>query len=112
MNKNIIFSQLDEQLSYLQGLLKRLTLQQYTTPSKHLGGATIGGHSRHILELLECAVRGREEGLIDYENRERDLRLERDTFLALKKTEELKADVSNEDLALSQLHGGCKIASS
>lgn len=72
----MIFVKLTQQLNLLSDLLLKLNPQSYTTPIKHLGNASIGGHTRHILELLKCAIDGYAEGLIDYENRQRDLFLE------------------------------------
>jgi len=42
------------------------------------GRSSIGGHVRHALEHVQCLLDGLEGGLIDYDARARDQRLERD----------------------------------
>lgn len=83
----MIFQHLTEQLNQLEKLLQRISPAQYTTPIQHLSGATIGGHARHIIELLRCLENGYAQGQIDYTHRTRDLRLE-----------------SQKDLAIANLH--------
>ena len=72
----MIFFQLTEQLKSLQYLLQVLTCQQYNHKSNYLGNASIGGHTRHIIELLQCVTNGYDGGIIDYINRKRNLTLE------------------------------------
>ncbi len=79
----MIFTQLSEQLDYLRQLLADLSQSNFTHPSKYLSNATIGGHTRHILELLGCAVNGYDIGVVDYYNRVRDLSIEQDKDQAL-----------------------------
>ncbi|MBL0049460.1 MAG: DinB family protein [Bacteroidetes bacterium] len=73
---NRLFIQLEQQLNYLSELLASLTDEQYQYSVLHLGNASIGGHTRHILELLECAIAGNETGIVDYVNRKRNLELQ------------------------------------
>lgn len=73
---NRLFIQMEQQLNSLGELLVSLTDEQYQCSVLHLGNASIGSHTRHILELLECAVVGYETGLVDYVNRKRNLELQ------------------------------------
>jgi len=102
----MIFSQVSEQFGHLKNVLQRLTEKQYTQPAHHLGGATVGGHTRHILELFQCAAKGRETGTVDYENRERDLALERNKDAALELLLQLETKVKKEDKPLHLRHAG------
>lgn len=72
----MIFTQIREQLQTLSDLLTMLEQERYVQPSGFLSGATIGGHTRHILELLACTIKGYDSGHADYHNRERNLLLE------------------------------------
>ena len=72
----MIFDNLSEELNNLQNLLHQLTAEQYNLKIEYLGNASIGGHTRHIIELLQCALNGYQTGSIDYENRVRNLVLE------------------------------------
>lgn len=83
-------------------VLCHVNKDQYSCPIPHLGGASIGGHTRHIIELLQCAVQGADNGLIDYENRHRNLSLETDSELAKKEIEIILNSVieNNKELNL------------
>ncbi|MFY8127449.1 MAG: hypothetical protein ACOVMM_03665 [Chitinophagaceae bacterium] len=86
----IIQKQLSEQLNQLTSLLQNIDTAQYCYKSKYLANASIGGHTRHIIELLQCAINGYETEQIDYINRERNLQIELDKELALYLIETLK----------------------
>lgn len=70
-----VFVQISETLS-------QLSEAEYTQPSRILSAATIGQHVRHIIELFLCLENGYEEGLINYEKRKRDHRIETDKIFA------------------------------
>lgn len=96
----IIFLQLSEQLTSLGNLLKQLNNGQYTQQIPSLGNATIGGHSRHIIELLKCVMDGYEAGTTDYLNRTRDLSIENDLAKALHEIDLLKHQINRADKPL------------
>ncbi len=66
----------------LSGSLNQLSEGQYKQPSKTLFNATIGQHVRHIIELFLCLEGGYEAGVVNYEKRKRDLRIESDKNFA------------------------------
>jgi hypothetical protein len=78
----MIFTQLSEQLQSLIKLMLSLDDEQYNKKIEHLGNASIGGHTRHIIELLQCAIDGHQSGEVDYINRSRNLLLETDRAFA------------------------------
>jgi hypothetical protein len=71
-----VFVQLSESLNLLQDA-------EYIKPSKLLFNATIGQHARHIIELFLCLEKGYSEGVVNYEKRKRDHRIETDRKLAI-----------------------------
>jgi hypothetical protein len=71
-----VFVQLSESLNQLED-------SEYTQPSKILFNATIGQHARHIIELFLCLEKGYNEGVVNYEKRKRDHRIEADRKLAI-----------------------------
>jgi hypothetical protein len=79
----MIFKQLSEQLESLTSVISSLTDEQFTRKSPLLGEASIGSHTRHIIELVQCACSGYVKGRVDYLNRSRDFALENDRLLAL-----------------------------
>lgn len=93
----MIHQQLHEQLNQLANLLLTITPKQYTYKSKYLANATIGGHTRHIIELLQCAIKGYKIEQIDYLNRERNLQIEVDIELAIYLIEALKTQAILSD---------------
>lgn len=56
---------------------------QYSMPLPLLSGATIGEHTRHIIEFFQCLQVGIESGEIDYGKRERNRQLETDKEYAM-----------------------------
>ena len=90
-----VFNQLDESLI-------KLSEAQYKQPSKILFNATIGQHVRHIIELYICLYNGYETGVVNYEKRNRDIRIETDKDFAIELLQMIthNLDRSNKDLLL------------
>ena len=97
----MIFDNLSEELNNLQNLLHQLTAEQYNLKIEYLGNASIGGHTRHIIELLQCALNGYQTGSIDYENRVRNLVLEHNIDAAQAAIEQLHAVIRKPDKPLN-----------
>lgn len=66
----------------LTATLDNLQHQEYVQPSTSLSNNTIGQHVRHIIELFQCLELGYESGIVNYENRKRDITIETDKELA------------------------------
>jgi len=98
----MIFFQLSEQLESLKNLLLLLNNDQYCFKNIFLGNASIGGHSRHIIELLKCATEGYNSGSVDYLNRVRNLELEADRNTAIQELGRLQGQIrkSNREMKL------------
>lgn len=69
-------------LNQLADTILQLTNTEYGQKSILLNGSSIGGHTRHVIELFQCLLNGYETGYINYENRKRDLTLETDNELS------------------------------
>jgi hypothetical protein len=82
--------------------LEQLSAAQYSQPGKILGGASIGQHVRHIIELFICLENGYATGTVNYEKRKRDYSIETDKDLAasLLKSIYLTLSKENKDLVL------------
>lgn len=72
-----VFTQLSDSLAQLSDV-------EYSSQSVILSNATIGQHVRHIIELFQCLENGYEPGIVNYEKRKRDYRIENDRSLARK----------------------------
>ncbi len=62
--------------------LQQLTNVQYAQKSNWLNSSTIGGHTRHIIELFQSLINGYDAGVVNYENRKRDILIETNVQLA------------------------------
>ena len=59
-------------------LLRQLTNDEFTQKNPELSNATIGEHMRHIIELFGCLLENYDYGLINYDDRKRDVLLQTD----------------------------------
>ena len=59
-------------------LLNKIDDRLYNAAANNssMNGGAIGGHFRHCIEFVNCFLNGIESGRIDYEKRERNLRIE------------------------------------
>ncbi len=69
-------------LCQLTHALSLLTPEQYGTKCTLLNGSTIGGHTRHIIELFQCLLNGYTNGVVNYEKRKRDTIIETNNKIA------------------------------
>lgn len=99
----MIFIQLTQQLRSLGNLLSILNDEQYANRIAHLGKASIGGHTRHIIELLQCAINGYDTGTVDYVNRKRDMMLQDNRSFAQSVLEELENQIIRTDKQLNMV---------
>ena len=99
----MIFQQLSQQLLSLIVLLKSLSNDQYSRKIKHLGNASIGGHTRHIIELIQCVNKGYDSDTVDYLNRIRNLDLENSKSLALEVLLEIEKELKRSDKNLKMV---------
>ncbi len=84
-------------LSSLANLIIKLNTIEYQHKSIYLSNATIGGHTRHIIEIAECMVNGYHDGYIDYINRKRNLEIETSKEYALLKIAQLHKSLNLKD---------------
>jgi hypothetical protein len=90
----------------LAASLQQLTHDEYSKPCKALFGNSIGQHVRHIIELFQSLEKGYDDGIINYENRNRDLLIETNKIIAEKLLSEIhsKLNRENKDLKLEAVY--------
>jgi len=84
----------------IEKAITALTDDEYIKPEPLLGGATIGQHVRHILEFYVALGNGYQNGLVNYDGRQRDYLLETYRHAAIDKLIELNDEIVREDRAL------------
>jgi hypothetical protein len=87
-------------LRQLIDLLHQLDHDTYTQPLPLLSGASMGGHTRHIIELFEQLLQGYAVGEVNYDQRARDLRLQTDLNEAIERCAQLIAGIDLADKPL------------
>lgn len=112
MNKNesvyiILFEILTEQ----QNLLRKITAKMYTHNIPSLDGATIGGHTRHIIEFLEILLNSYHTNQINYDERQRNLDLEKNPEQAIQAISEILSSINlpNKNLIMHQTVGNISL---
>jgi hypothetical protein len=87
-------------LEQLHAVISELSQEQYTAPISVLSQATIGQHTRHILEFFIELEMGYQSGVIDYDQRERSKRIENDKSFGLATLLSIAEGLDKADKAL------------
>ena len=72
----------------------------YTKKCSTLTGATIGQHTRHIIELYLCLLQGYEMAEVSYDKRKRDKRIEQDVNFAIHQLQYIQEVLEQDDKKL------------
>ncbi|MEP6747570.1 MAG: DinB family protein [Bacteroidota bacterium] len=84
----------------LTASLNLLDNDQYMYAGKTLSNATIGQHVRHIIEMFICLEDGYAGGVINYENRKRDSKIETDKDFAVSLLKQIYGGLHTENKQL------------
>ena len=105
------FNSVKETLGELKNLLVQLSDDDYAKSIPNLSGASVGQHSRHIIELFQCLLGSYEEAILNYDNRERNRLIESSSNHALTALDSIIAEFEkeNKSLLLNQHVDGCLI---
>ena len=102
---------INQSLDELIGLLSQLSDAAYSRPCGELSNATIGEHTRHIIEMFQCLENNYDLGLVNYDDRERNVLVQTSTECAIAKMKGIKSQLgrSNRILQLQQFIDGNEI---
>lgn len=100
-----LFDTLKNLLAELALVLQRLPAGAYTERLPVLSHATIGEHTRHMLEFFVELDKGYETGMVCYDERQRDKRIETDIRFATRLSRSLTLRSVRSDRALTLKHG-------
>ena len=84
-----LLNPIKQDLFRLCWLIDELDDSTYIQSLPLISGATIGQHVRHMLEFYGCILLDMKAGLICYDNRKRDLRIETERTVAFATVEKL-----------------------
>ncbi|MBS3915607.1 MAG: DinB family protein [Bacteroidetes bacterium] len=102
--KNPLYVRVENLLLQLKGLLLNVSNNQYIQPIGIMDNATIGQHTRHILELFQVLINGHYCGAVNYDERPRDLELESNPHVALSFIDEILANITKNDKTIIMIH--------
>ena len=84
----------------LSGALELLSDSQYVYNSTILSNASIGQHVRHIIEMFICLEDGYAHGVVNYENRKRDIAIETKREIAIDLLKEIYENLDRTNKAM------------
>lgn len=82
------------QLKDLAKLLDGLTDEEYSQIMETVFKSTVGKHTRHILEFYQVFYKGYKDGMLSYDKRKRNERIETDRKFAIDKLKKLQKRLS------------------
>ncbi|MFN5133856.1 MAG: hypothetical protein ACK5DG_00975 [Chitinophagaceae bacterium] len=102
-----LFSSIKESFTQLNVALEQVTDEEYVQPSQNLSNATIGQHTRHIIEMYQCLLNGYDAGLVCYDHRKRDMAIETNKEFAKQLLVDiaLQSNQPNKELELTAIYG-------
>jgi hypothetical protein len=77
----------------------------YTAPCAELSEATIGQHTRHVIELYQCLLAGYDTGVVNYDERERNKLYENNKAEAIAVIKEIQNSLERPDKTLDVVCG-------
>ncbi|MGO4708977.1 DinB family protein [Chryseobacterium sp. 2TAF14] len=106
-NNTPVFLLLLNILTEQQNALRKISSETYTFAIPSLDGASIGGHTRHSIEFLEILLDSYSTGIINYDERKRNLELEKNPEKAIEAISKIIANINlpNKNLVLQQRMG-------
>lgn len=96
----MLISSIKNALNELSNLLKQISSKDYTAPCYGLSNATIGEHTRHIIEMFQCLNDQYESKIVNYDLRKRDYLIQTNPDFAEKEIEVIVANLDKENINL------------
>ncbi|RXM44706.1 DinB family protein [Flavobacterium sp. YO12] len=93
----MLLKSIQNSLDELIYLLDQLSDKQYSNSCTALSDATIGEHTRHIIEMFQCLENGYDCGVLNYDNRERNTKIQTQTAFAKQSIIEIKSRLKSEN---------------
>lgn len=100
----MIIQSINHCLLQVKNLLLQIEDKDYAMCCSELSNASIGEHTRHIIEMFQCLTNEYKSGIVNYDKRERNKLLETDTNFAVNQVNLLLSIIEkpNKELLLQQ----------
>lgn len=107
----MLIPSINNSLNELVYLLRQLSQTEYSNPCVELSNASIGEHTRHIVEMFQCLEKQYDFGVVNYDNRERNQLIQTDTVFAIEQIQAIQKSLrsENRNLELQQFVDGEEI---
>lgn len=107
----MLIPSINNSLNELIDLLNQLSQNEYSNSCAELSNATIGEHTRHIIEMFQCLENQYDSGLVNYDKRERNTCIQTDTDFAIENIVMVQQnlDKKNKNIELLQIIDGEEI---
>ena len=90
-----------ENLNQLRDMLQIIKNENFIQKTDILSDSSVGQHMRHILEFYLLLVSGSFSGIISYDKRQRDIRIEENPQFAIKTIDRLITGIDTLDVNLA-----------
>ena len=107
----MLIPSINNSLNELIDLLNQLSQKEYSNSCTELSNATIGEHTRHIIEMFQCLENQYDLGIVNYDKRERNTRIQTNTAFAIENIVLIQQnlDKKNKNIELLQIIDGEEI---
>lgn len=107
----MLIPSINNSLNELIDLLSQLSDSDYSNQCPALSNATIGEHTRHIIEMFQCLENFYDSGLVNYDKRERNIQIQTNTEFAIKNIIGIQENLEkkNKKIELQQIIDGEEI---
>ena len=92
-----MFNSSIQTIEQFKEILSQLPQDCYTQPCKSLSNATIGQHTRHIIELYQCLINGYVKADVCYDKRERNKKIEEQIDYAILQLDSIQKNLIKPD---------------
>jgi len=100
MNNKQILIEAKDVLVQTINIISGLSFDEYTAPVPALSNGTIGQHTRHIVELFQQLLLGIESKVINYDQRQRDFRMQTDIDYAIDAMAQVISELEKDNVEM------------
>lgn len=86
-------------------LLNQLNDTEYSFCHEELSNATIGEHTRHIIEMYQSLLKNYDSKVVNYDKRERNISIQTDKVDAIKAIHSILKDIDLENIEMTLEQG-------